>query len=102
MKHIDIYENKVHFLRNFNFNLLLHHKFILKENQSLDVRNLSSFLVSKYKDLRQTFYLKEIIKEPTRLTSNTFSLLDHILTKAGWKISQKGVIDLGLSDHQLI
>ena len=58
--------------------------------------------MSKYKELCQTFSLKEIIQEPTRVTSTTFSLLDHILTNAGWKISQKGVIDVGLSDHQLI
>ena len=31
-----------------------------------------------------------------------FLTLDHILTNAGWKISQKGVIDVGPSDHQLI
>ena len=56
----------------------------------------------KYKELYQTFSLKEIIQEPTRITSTTSCLLDHILTNAGWKISQKGVIDVGLSDHQLI
>ena len=56
----------------------------------------------KYKQLYQTFSLKEIIQEPTRITSTTSFLLDHILTNAGWKISQKGVIDVGLSDHQLI
>ena len=39
---------------------------------------------------------------PTHITSTTSSLLDHALTNAGWKISQKGVIDVGLSDHQLI
>ena len=43
-----------------------------------------------------------IAREPTRITSTTSFLLDHILTNAGWKISQKGVIDVGLSDHQLI
>ena len=58
--------------------------------------------MSKYKELCQTFSLKEIIQEPTRITSTTSSLLDHILTNAGWKISKKGVIDVGLSDHQLI
>ena len=58
--------------------------------------------MSKYKELCQTFSLKEIIQEPTQVTSTTSSLLDHILTNAGWKISQKGVIDVGLSDHQLI
>ena len=46
--------------------------------------------------------MKEIIQEPTRVTSTTSSLLYQILTNAGWKISQKGVIDVGLSDHQLI
>ena len=39
--------------------------------------------------------------EPTCVTSNTSSVLDHILTNAGWKTSQK-VIDVGISDHQLI
>ena len=58
--------------------------------------------MSKYKELCQIFFLKEIIQEPTRITSSTSSLLDHILANAGWKISQKGVIDVGLSDHQLI
>ena len=48
----------------------------------------------------QQFSLTEIIRDPTRIT--TSSLLDHILTKAEKKISQKGVIDVGLSDHLLI
>ena len=58
--------------------------------------------MSKYKELCQTFSLKEIIQEPTHITSTTSSLLDHILTNAGWKLSQKGVIGVGLLDHQLI
>ena len=36
------------------------------------------------------------------MTSNTSSLIDHILTNANDKISNSGVIDVGLSDHQLI
>ena len=58
--------------------------------------------MSKYKELCQTFSFKEITQEPTHIASTTSSLLDHILTNAGWKISQKGVIDVGLSHHQLI
>ena len=56
----------------------------------------------KYEELCQTYSLKEIIQEPTRIKSTTSSLLDHILTNAGWKISLKGVIDVGRSEHQLI
>ena len=46
--------------------------------------------------------MTEIIKEPTRATCNTASLLDHILTNCAEEVSQKGVIDVGFSDHQLI
>ena len=58
--------------------------------------------MSKYKKLCQTFSLKKDIWVLTRVTSNTSSLLDHIVTNAGWTISQKGVIEAGLSDRQLI
>ena len=43
-----------------------------------------------------------MIKEPTRITCSTSTLLDHILTNSSEKVSQKGVIDVGISDHQLI
>ena len=85
MKLIDLKETAVYFLGDFNINLL-------KENQSLGFRNLNCTLMSKYKELFQTFFLKEIMQEHTRKTSTTSSLLDQILTNAGWKISQKGVI----------
>ena len=46
--------------------------------------------------------MTEIIKEPTRITCSTSTPLDHILTNSSEKVSQKGVIDVGISDHQLI
>ena len=58
--------------------------------------------MNKYKEFCQTFSLTEIIKDPIRITCSTSSLLDHILTNSLEKISQKGTIDVGLSDHQLI
>ena len=102
LKLIDFIKSEVYFLGDFNINLLQNNKFVLKENQPLDSKNLNSPLLPKYKELCQTFSLKEIIQVPTRVTSSTSSLLDHILTNSGWKVSQKGVIDVGLSDHQLI
>ena len=102
LKLIHLKKTKVYFLGDFNINLLVNDKFVLKENQQLDFRNLNCLLMSKYKELCQKFSLKEIIQEPTRIKSTTSCLLEHCLTNAGWKISQKGVIDVGLSDHQLI
>ena len=102
LKLIDFTKSEVYFLGDFNSNLLQNNKFVLKENQPLDSKNLNPPLLPKYKELCQTFSLKELIQEPTRVTSSTSSLLDHILRNSGWKVSQKGVIDVGLSDHQLI
>ena len=39
---------------------------------------------------------------PTRVTDQSATLIDHILTKSPDKVSQSGVIDLGFSDHDLI
>lgn len=61
LKLIDLAKSEVYFLGDFNINLLLNDKFVLKENQTFDIRNLSSPLLFKYKELCQTFSLKEII-----------------------------------------
>ena len=92
------WDTKIKILQNGNQN----GKFLLKENQSNRVKDPTSSLISKYKEFCQSFFLTEIIKEPTRTTCNTASLLDHILTNCAEKVSQKRIIDVGLSDHQLI
>ena len=46
---IDFKKFEVYFLGDFNINLLLNNKFLLKERRPFDVRNLSSPLLSKYK-----------------------------------------------------
>ena len=99
---IDSKTNEIYLLRDFNINLLQNGKFILKENQSYKLKSSSSALVNKYKEFCQTFSLTEIIKEPTRITCSTSTMLDHILTNSSERVSQKGVIDVGISDHQLI
>ena len=38
----------------------------------------------------------------TCITKNSTSLLDHVLTNSADRVSQFGVVDTGLSDHQLI
>ena len=46
--------------------------------------------------------IEQLITSPTRVTENSSSLLDHILTNFTDRVSQSGVVDTGLSDHQLI
>ena len=99
---IDLNKKEIYLLGDFNINLFQNGRFLLKENQSNQVKDPTSSLISKYKEFCQSFFLTEIVKEPTRTTCNTAPLLDHILTNCAEKVSQKGIIDVGLSDHQLI
>ena len=46
--------------------------------------------------------LKQLIQSPTRVTCSTSTLTDHILASAPSRVSQKGVINEGVSNHQLI
>ena len=48
------------------------------------------------------YSLKELIQSPTCVICSTSTLIDHILTTVPSRISQKSVISVGVSDHQLI
>ena len=48
------------------------------------------------------YCLSQLIDCPTRITSNTSTLTDQILTNTQKNISQSDVIDTAISDHSLI
>ena len=48
------------------------------------------------------FSFKQLITCPIRVTCTASFLIDHILTNSTEKIFQSGIIDCGMSDHQLI
>ena len=58
--------------------------------------------IKKYREFCALQGLTQIIKNTTRITEKSSSLLDHILTNSKEKISQSGILDIGISDHQLI
>ena len=60
-----------------------------------------SVLYRKYEQLLRIFNLKQIINDPTRITENTASVIDHILCSHENKIFQSGVVPIGVSDHFL-
>ena len=103
-KHLDDInlENEIFLLGDFNINLFHNGKYILKENQAMQNRIPSTSLVSQYKLFYQRYSLEQIIKHATRITCSSSTLIDHILTNFREKISQSGVIDIDISDHQLI
>ena len=58
--------------------------------------------IKRYKEFCSLNGLKQLLTLPTRITKNSMSLLDHVLTNSADRVSQFGVVDTGLSDHQLI
>ena len=59
-------------------------------------------LGKSYRQFLNFFSCKQLIEEPTRITENSSSLLDHIFTNNVNKIYQSGVLNVGLSDHLII
>ena len=49
-----------------------------------------------------THGLRQLIQSLIRVTCSTLTLIDHILTNAPSRVFQKGAINEGMSDHQLI
>ena len=81
-------EQEVYILGDFNINLL--HKETLRKNYP-----------KYYKEFCSAYGLKQLITSPTRITQNTSTLLDHILTNSSDRTSQSGTVEIGISDHLL-
>ena len=48
------------------------------------------------------FGLKQFIESPTRITCSSSSIIDHVLASFPDRVTQQGILNVGLSDHQLI
>ena len=59
-------------------------------------------LANNYSQFCSMHSLKQLIRSPTRVAKATSTVLDPILTNANELVSQSGVLDIGLSDHQLV
>ena len=56
----------------------------------------------RFRRILCSYSLKNIINSPTRITSDSKSLIDLIVTSQPAKVQTSGSIDLGISDHHLI
>ena len=93
---------KWHILWDLNTNLYWNDSILEEENKNImeDVNKIYSKTkkVSRIKLLA----LKQIIKSLTRVIPNTPTLIDHILTNTNEEVTQCGLVNIGLSDHQMI
>ena len=76
------------------------HEIIILGDFNTDVKadsNLQRHLV----EFQTTFDLDQLIVEPTRITPKSRTIIDLIFVSDPAKISQSGVIEIGVSDHFL-
>ena len=82
--HLSSLNSTVHILGDFNLDLL-------KYNESNFVQN--------YADTFFSSGFLQLIMKPTRCTSNTATLIDHIITNCNNKKLVSGILTLKISDH---
>ena len=95
-------KKELQILGDFNINLLINGKSILDKKNNFSDSNTLTQLSRHYKEFCSFFSLSQLIGTPTRITCNSSTLLDHILTNAPHKITNSGTYETGISDHDFI
>ena len=101
MNKIDSVNNEIYILGDFNINLYINDSYILAKKNILNNKSVPSD-VKSYQEFCTFFELKQLIIVPTRVTSVSSTIIDHVLASFPERVTQSGVIDIGLSDYQLI
>ena len=86
---------------DFNINIYQNNKCIVPDDNAISLKFLSSD-IKNYHQFCTMHSLKQLIKFSTRVTCNISTLIDHILASLPSRVSQRGVTDIGISNHQLI
>ena len=98
---VDIDKKEIYILGDFNVNMYHNNRYIVGDDNTISSKFLSHD-VKNYHQLCRMHGLKQLIQSPTHATCSTSTLIDHILTSAPSRVSQKGEINVGVSDNQLI
>ena len=84
-----------------DFIINLNNKYIF-EKYSAIISSTIPYDVRKYQEFCNVFYLKQFISCLTRITCSSSTIIDHIFASYPDRVSQKGIIYIGISDHQLM
>ena len=70
-------------------------------DMNICMKGLDSPYLRHYNQTIQAYSLKQLITDPTRVTAECSSIIDHILSNTNEKVKNRGVLPLGISDHFL-
>ena len=94
---MDKYENALAFVDSFRSNV------IVMGDVNCDIRKFfKSNSIKRYEAVNKLYSMEQVnTTQYTRVTHNTRSLIDHLLTNAIDMVKSHGVISVGLSDLNL-
>ena len=96
-------KKEIYILGDININTVINGKSIFGKVKNIGISAFQIPSIAKqYYEFCSMLSLKQLIESPTRITCNSSTIIDHILTNSCEKIVNSGVIDLSLSDHQII
>ena len=98
---LDTLKKELSILCDFNINLYQNQNHTGCKNNTPVSATVSND-IKNYLQFCTMFGFRQIIKSPTRITYSSTSLIEHILASLPDRISQEGVMNVSLSDHQLI
>ena len=75
---------------------------IIMGDRNCDFLDRSNNNTKNLKRILNSFELTQLIKEPTRTTATTKTVIDHIITNKPNMISNSGVISCGISGHDVV
>ena len=108
MENFDENLSKVHtnnvepyILGDFNINLWQNGHYVFQKQNFLSCLSVPNDVKNYFRFCRM-FGLKQLIKNPTRITCSSSSIIDHILASFSDRVTQQGILNVGLSDHKLI
>ena len=98
---VDTNNVETYILGDFNINLWQNGHYVFQKRNLLSCHSVSND-VKNYFDFCTVFGLKQLIESSTRITCSSSSIIDHILVSFPDRVTQREILNVGLSDHQLI
>ena len=98
---VDTINKETYTLCDFNINMYLNDKNV-SEKCLTTVSNTIPYDVRKYQEFCNFFSLKQLISCPTRISCRSSTIIDNILASYPDRVSEKRIIDIGISVLQPI
>ena len=96
---VDKKDVETYILGDFNINLRQNGHYVFQNHNLLLFQSVSDEFKT---DFCKIFGLKQLIEIPTRITCSSSSIIGHILASFSDRVTQRGILNVRLSNHELI